>query len=117
MVICPYAGPVQGVPHHLTPAPPRTLKSITESIKKVLDKQSAKFVRAIKQDTRSGKSEDRILVSDAEQHPHTTLPTPHSAATPGRPERDILVVKRDRLNGRGVLNMEQSGAGSLTDKM
>ncbi|XP_062261269.1 capping protein, Arp2/3 and myosin-I linker protein 3 isoform X2 [Platichthys flesus] len=37
-------------------------REMTESIKKVLDKQSAKFVRAIKQDTRSGKSEDRILV-------------------------------------------------------
>uniref|UniRef100_A0A8C6UDJ1 Capping protein regulator and myosin 1 linker 3 n=1 Tax=Neogobius melanostomus TaxID=47308 RepID=A0A8C6UDJ1_9GOBI len=31
-------------------------------IRKVLDKQPVKFVRAIKQDTRSGKSEDRILV-------------------------------------------------------
>ncbi|XP_034470689.1 capping protein, Arp2/3 and myosin-I linker protein 3 isoform X2 [Hippoglossus hippoglossus] len=37
-------------------------REMTESIKKVLDKQAAKFVRAIKQDTRSGKSEDRILV-------------------------------------------------------
>ncbi|XP_026169417.1 capping protein, Arp2/3 and myosin-I linker protein 3 [Mastacembelus armatus] len=37
-------------------------REITESIRKVLDKQVIKFVRAIKQDTRSGKSEDRILV-------------------------------------------------------
>uniref|UniRef100_A0A3Q1ER74 Capping protein regulator and myosin 1 linker 3 n=1 Tax=Acanthochromis polyacanthus TaxID=80966 RepID=A0A3Q1ER74_9TELE len=37
-------------------------REITESIRKVLDKQAIKFVRAIKQDTRSGKSEDRILV-------------------------------------------------------
>ncbi|XP_061588774.1 capping protein, Arp2/3 and myosin-I linker protein 3 isoform X1 [Cololabis saira] len=37
-------------------------KEITESIRKVLDKQAIKFVRAIKQETRSGKSEDRILV-------------------------------------------------------
>ncbi|GAA6222383.1 capping protein, Arp2/3 and myosin-I linker protein 3 [Lates japonicus] len=37
-------------------------REITESIRKVLDKQAVKFVRAIKQDTRSGKSEDRILV-------------------------------------------------------
>ncbi|XP_072297074.1 capping protein, Arp2/3 and myosin-I linker protein 3 isoform X2 [Eucyclogobius newberryi] len=37
-------------------------REITESIRKVLDKQPIKFVRAIKQDTRSSKSEDRILV-------------------------------------------------------
>ncbi|XP_034742642.1 capping protein, Arp2/3 and myosin-I linker protein 3 isoform X4 [Etheostoma cragini] len=37
-------------------------REITESIRKVLDKQVIKFVRAIKQDTRSGKTEDRILV-------------------------------------------------------
>ncbi|KAM9789899.1 capping protein, Arp2/3 and myosin-I linker protein 3 [Neosynchiropus ocellatus] len=37
-------------------------REITESIRKVLDKQPIKFVRAIKQDTRSGKSEDRVLV-------------------------------------------------------
>ncbi|XP_017276397.1 capping protein, Arp2/3 and myosin-I linker protein 3 isoform X2 [Kryptolebias marmoratus] len=37
-------------------------REITESIRKVLDKQAIKFVRAIKQETRSGKSEDRILV-------------------------------------------------------
>uniref|UniRef100_A0A8C2XDL2 Capping protein regulator and myosin 1 linker 3 n=1 Tax=Cyclopterus lumpus TaxID=8103 RepID=A0A8C2XDL2_CYCLU len=34
----------------------------SESIRKALDKQAIKFVRAIKQDTRSGKTEDRILV-------------------------------------------------------
>ena len=34
----------------------------TESIRKVLDKQPIKFVRAIKQDTKSSRSEDRILV-------------------------------------------------------
>uniref|UniRef100_A0A1A8B709 Leucine rich repeat containing 16B n=1 Tax=Nothobranchius furzeri TaxID=105023 RepID=A0A1A8B709_NOTFU len=37
-------------------------RDITESIRKMLDKQVIKFVRAIKQETRSGKSEDRILV-------------------------------------------------------
>ncbi|XP_074506411.1 capping protein, Arp2/3 and myosin-I linker protein 3 isoform X2 [Sebastes fasciatus] len=37
-------------------------REITESIRKVLDKQAIKFVRAIKQDTRNGKTEDRILV-------------------------------------------------------
>ncbi|XP_070701544.1 capping protein, Arp2/3 and myosin-I linker protein 3 [Pempheris klunzingeri] len=37
-------------------------REITESVRKVLDKQAIKFVRAIKQDTRSGKTEDRILV-------------------------------------------------------
>uniref|UniRef100_M3ZV02 Capping protein regulator and myosin 1 linker 3 n=1 Tax=Xiphophorus maculatus TaxID=8083 RepID=M3ZV02_XIPMA len=37
-------------------------REITESIRKVLDKQPVKFVRAIKQETRGGKSEDRILV-------------------------------------------------------
>lgn len=34
----------------------------SESIRKVLDKQPVKFVRAVKQDLRSGKSEDRVLV-------------------------------------------------------
>ncbi|KAM6948637.1 capping protein, Arp2/3 and myosin-I linker protein 3 [Aplochiton taeniatus] len=37
-------------------------REITESIRRVLDKQAIKFVRAVKQDTRNGKSEDRILV-------------------------------------------------------
>uniref|UniRef100_A0A3Q3WH06 Uncharacterized protein n=1 Tax=Mola mola TaxID=94237 RepID=A0A3Q3WH06_MOLML len=37
-------------------------REISESIRKVLDKQAIKLVRAIKQDTRSGKTEDRILV-------------------------------------------------------
>ncbi|KAK5607301.1 hypothetical protein CRENBAI_002262, partial [Crenichthys baileyi] len=37
-------------------------REITESIRKVLDKQPIKFVRAIKQETRGGKSEDRVLV-------------------------------------------------------
>ena len=36
--------------------------SFTESIKKVLDKPSIKFVRGVKLDTKNGKSEDRILV-------------------------------------------------------
>ncbi|KAF3698951.1 Capping protein, Arp2/3 and myosin-I linker protein 3 [Channa argus] len=49
-------------------------REITESIRKVLDKQSIKFVRAIKQDTRSGKSEDRILVRDT-LIPHQVLAT------------------------------------------
>uniref|UniRef100_A0A4W6CTR6 Capping protein regulator and myosin 1 linker 3 n=1 Tax=Lates calcarifer TaxID=8187 RepID=A0A4W6CTR6_LATCA len=39
-----------------------TVATLFSSIRKVLDKQAVKFVRAIKQDTRSGKSEDRILV-------------------------------------------------------
>lgn len=38
------------------------LLSFSESIRKVLDKQPIKFVRAVKQDLRSGKTEDRILV-------------------------------------------------------
>ncbi|KAL2097131.1 hypothetical protein ACEWY4_006338 [Coilia grayii] len=37
-------------------------KEITDSIRKVIDKPSIKFVRAVKLDTKSGKSEDRILV-------------------------------------------------------
>ncbi|CAL8277875.1 unnamed protein product [Lota lota] len=37
-------------------------REITESIRKVLDRQPIKFVRAIKQDIKSGRSEDRILV-------------------------------------------------------
>lgn len=46
-----------------------------ESIRKVLDKQAIKFVRAIKQDTRSGKTEDRILVRDT--NTLTPSPPPH----------------------------------------
>lgn len=38
------------------------LSFFSESIRKVLDKQPVKFVRAIKQDLRSGKTEDRVLV-------------------------------------------------------
>uniref|UniRef100_A0A8C8MML7 Capping protein regulator and myosin 1 linker 3 n=1 Tax=Oncorhynchus tshawytscha TaxID=74940 RepID=A0A8C8MML7_ONCTS len=34
----------------------------TESIRRLTDKQSIKFVRAVKQDTKNGRSEDRILV-------------------------------------------------------
>lgn len=45
-----------------------------ESIRKVLDKQAIKFVRAIKQDTRSGKTEDRILVRDANTLTPTVTP-------------------------------------------
>ncbi|CDQ88376.1 unnamed protein product [Oncorhynchus mykiss] len=37
-------------------------REITESIRRLTDKQSIKFVRAVKQDTKNGKSEDRILV-------------------------------------------------------
>ncbi|XP_063074597.1 capping protein, Arp2/3 and myosin-I linker protein 3 [Engraulis encrasicolus] len=37
-------------------------KEITDSVRKVIDKPSIKFVRAVKLDTKSGKSEDRILV-------------------------------------------------------
>lgn len=49
-----------------------------ESIRKVLDKQAVKFVRAIKQDTRSGKSEDKILVRDADTlTPDATVTSHH----------------------------------------
>uniref|UniRef100_A0A8C8IN88 Capping protein regulator and myosin 1 linker 3 n=1 Tax=Oncorhynchus tshawytscha TaxID=74940 RepID=A0A8C8IN88_ONCTS len=37
-------------------------REITESIRRLTDKQSIKFVRAVKQDTKNGRSEDRILV-------------------------------------------------------
>lgn len=40
-----------------------------ESVRKALDKQAVKFVRAIKQDTRSGKTEDRILVRPTPLNP------------------------------------------------
>ncbi|KAK1879565.1 Capping protein Arp2/3 and myosin-I linker protein 3, partial [Dissostichus eleginoides] len=60
-------------------------REITEGIRKVLDKQAIKFVRAIKQDTRSGKTEDRILVRDA----NTLTPnTPHPSSL--RPEDALL---------------------------
>ncbi|TWW72979.1 hypothetical protein D4764_15G0003730 [Takifugu flavidus] len=39
----------------------RDTAPLSESIRKVLDKQPIKFVRAVKQDLRSGKTEDRIL--------------------------------------------------------
>lgn len=55
------------------------LSPSTESIKKVLDKQAIKFVRAIKQDTRSGKSEDRILVrAPPPSHYSAIIPLPRS---------------------------------------
>uniref|UniRef100_A0A3P9DK20 Capping protein, Arp2/3 and myosin-I linker protein 3-like n=1 Tax=Maylandia zebra TaxID=106582 RepID=A0A3P9DK20_9CICH len=37
-------------------------KDITESIRKIIDKSSIKFVRGIKLDTKNGKTEDKILV-------------------------------------------------------
>ncbi|XP_042338758.1 capping protein, Arp2/3 and myosin-I linker protein 3-like [Plectropomus leopardus] len=37
-------------------------KDITESIRKIIDKSSIKFVHGIKLDTKNGKTEDRILV-------------------------------------------------------
>lgn len=37
-------------------------KDITDSIRKIIDKSSIKFVRGIKLDTKNGKTEDRILV-------------------------------------------------------
>ncbi|KAG7455045.1 hypothetical protein MATL_G00252290 [Megalops atlanticus] len=37
-------------------------REITESIRKVIDKPSIKFVRSVKLDTKNGKSEDRFLV-------------------------------------------------------
>uniref|UniRef100_A0A3Q3SD58 Capping protein regulator and myosin 1 linker 3 n=1 Tax=Mastacembelus armatus TaxID=205130 RepID=A0A3Q3SD58_9TELE len=61
--------------HYVISSPVLSLFSLffSESIRKVLDKQVIKFVRAIKQDTRSGKSEDRILVRNTltQQHPPT----------------------------------------------
>uniref|UniRef100_A0A3Q1FSS8 Capping protein, Arp2/3 and myosin-I linker protein 3-like n=1 Tax=Acanthochromis polyacanthus TaxID=80966 RepID=A0A3Q1FSS8_9TELE len=37
-------------------------KDITESIRKIIDKSSIKFIRGIRLDTKNGKTEDRILV-------------------------------------------------------
>ncbi|XP_047443864.1 capping protein, Arp2/3 and myosin-I linker protein 3-like isoform X3 [Mugil cephalus] len=37
-------------------------KDMTESIRKIIDKSSVKFIRGIKLDTKNGKTEDRILV-------------------------------------------------------
>ncbi|XP_056271297.1 capping protein, Arp2/3 and myosin-I linker protein 3-like isoform X3 [Pseudoliparis swirei] len=37
-------------------------KDITESIRKIVDKSSIKFIHGVKLDTKSGKTEDRILV-------------------------------------------------------
>ncbi|XP_041696261.1 capping protein, Arp2/3 and myosin-I linker protein 3 isoform X3 [Coregonus clupeaformis] len=37
-------------------------RDITESIRKIIDKSSIKFIRGIKLETKNGKSEDRILV-------------------------------------------------------
>ncbi|XP_018588611.2 uncharacterized protein LOC108922769 isoform X1 [Scleropages formosus] len=37
-------------------------REITESLRRIIDKSTIKFVRGIKLDTKSGKSEDRILV-------------------------------------------------------
>ncbi|XP_053178741.1 capping protein, Arp2/3 and myosin-I linker protein 3-like [Scomber japonicus] len=37
-------------------------KDITDSIRKIIDKTSIKFVRGIKLDTKNGKTEDRVLV-------------------------------------------------------
>ncbi|KAM9479332.1 capping protein, Arp2/3 and myosin-I linker protein 3-like isoform 2-T2 [Salvelinus alpinus] len=37
-------------------------RDITESIRKIIDKSSTKFIRGIKLETKNGKSEDRILV-------------------------------------------------------
>lgn len=67
-----------------------------ESIRKVLDKQAIKFVRAIKQDTRSGKSEDRILVRDT----HTPLP----AVTPVH-LRETFAAEVQQVSGRILKRM------------
>uniref|UniRef100_A0A3P8T6W4 Capping protein regulator and myosin 1 linker 3 n=1 Tax=Amphiprion percula TaxID=161767 RepID=A0A3P8T6W4_AMPPE len=40
-------------------------KDMTESIRKIIDKSSIKFIRGIKLDTKNGKTEDRILVLTA----------------------------------------------------
>lgn len=73
-----------------------------ESIRKVLDKQAVKFVRAIKQDTRSGKTEDRILVSDTNTlHTlHTLPPCPRMLSHQVTCERYLLLKRRRpcRLN-------------------
>uniref|UniRef100_A0A668AS07 Capping protein regulator and myosin 1 linker 3 n=1 Tax=Myripristis murdjan TaxID=586833 RepID=A0A668AS07_9TELE len=53
------------------------LRAKNRSIRRVLDKQAIKFVRAVKQDTRSGKSEDRILV----RYPAPSTPTPPMEVT------------------------------------
>lgn len=37
--------------------------SSTESVKKIIEKSSVKFIHGVKLDTKIGKSEDRILVS------------------------------------------------------
>ncbi|XP_020354916.2 capping protein, Arp2/3 and myosin-I linker protein 3 isoform X2 [Oncorhynchus kisutch] len=37
-------------------------RDVTESIRKIIDKSSTKFIRGIKLETKNGKSEDRILV-------------------------------------------------------
>ncbi|KAK5919140.1 hypothetical protein CgunFtcFv8_023059 [Champsocephalus gunnari] len=66
-------------------------REITEGIRKVLDKQAIKFVRAIKQDTRSGKTEDRILVRDANTlTPNTPHPPHPSSLRPGH-LKDVIV--------------------------
>lgn len=71
-----------------------------ESIRRVLDKQAIKFVRAIKQDMRSGKSEDRILVRDADTHtPPQHLPPLHSSVHTGDPRE--LLIKWKNLSVRG----------------
>lgn len=46
------------------------MSSSTESIRKIIDKSSIKFVCGIKLDTKNGKSEDRILVSRCLQPAH-----------------------------------------------
>lgn len=71
-----------------------------ESIRKVLDKQPVKFVRAIKQDTRSGKTEDRILVSDTNTlHTLHTLPHAPVRCHIRSPARDIYCSKEDAPAG------------------
>lgn len=82
----------------------------SESIRKVLDKQAVKFVRTIKQDTRSGKLEDRILVRDT----NTVSPPP---VTPGHLKEIVTVLKiKGASRTCEVLNMEKGATGSTQTK-
>ena len=49
------------------------LVSSTESIKKIVDKSSIKYIHGIKLDAKNGKTEDRILVSCCFQPVHSGL--------------------------------------------
>lgn len=74
------------------------LLSFSESIRKVLDKQPVKFVRAVKQDLRSGKSEDRVLVRRS---------APPSARCRGA--EGVFAVKRGGSMAAAPLALEVDG--------